>query len=121
MPKRLQLGTAGHAYPSWLRAIGLFCVVLFSVLSGVQVAHVHGEFLPHHTAQLGAPADASQIPEDSCPLCMAMHTALPAIASVTPVILCVDQFKQDIFVDRVPTIDWHFPTFSRPPPPAKSI
>ena len=94
------------------------CVLLVGLASSAQAVHVHGDFLPHHDAQLGAPADASQTPggEEHCPLCVAMHSALPVSIRLLPVTLVLVEVRLVAAVDRLPGTQWHFAMFSRPPP-----
>jgi hypothetical protein len=94
------------------------CLLLVAGASSVQAVHIHGQWLPKNAAQVGAPADASQLPggEDHCPLCVAMHSALPVTAHVEPARLVLVECKVVLGVDRAPETAWHFAMFSRPPP-----
>ena len=106
-----------HTYPLWLRLLTLACLLLVAGASTVDAVHIHGEWLPHHAAQVGAAADGSQLPaEDNCPLCVAMHSALPAVARVEPGRVVLVERRPAQRVDRAPATTWHFAMFSRPPP-----
>ena len=65
------------------------------------------------------PADASQGQgEEHCPLCVAMHSALPATMQVVPE--PVQQIAQTLYTHVLvaPEKLWSFAMFSRPPPGA---
>jgi hypothetical protein len=123
MTKRLQLRSNEHAKPMWLRILALSCVLLVGVASSVQAVHIHGQWLPESAAKAAAPADASQLPggEEHCPLCIAMHSALPVSASMQPVRMVLIEFRLVQFVDHAPDAAWHFALFSRPPPPVETL
>ena len=103
------------AQPAWLRALAIFCVFLLSVGSVVQACHAHPETLPlSGSSQPNAPGGTP--PADHCPLCVAMHSALPSVqgsatAPLRSVRLPVARPADPHRLGRVP-----FPTFSRPPP-----
>ena len=94
------------------------CLLLVAGASSVQAVHLHGQWLPHQAAQVEAAADGSQLPggEDRCPLCVAMHSALPVRAHVEPTRLVVMECRLAQGVDHAPAAAWHFAMFSRPPP-----
>jgi hypothetical protein len=80
--------------------------------------HVHGQWLPHQQSQVDVAVDTSQTPgEAACPLCVAMHSAVPVAAAV-PATTMVAQKSMRVAAsaDRVPDETWHFARFSRPPP-----
>jgi hypothetical protein len=83
-----------------MRATTLICVVLLTLLTFVQVAHVHP-----------VTADA-----DHCPLCMVMHSAAP-VAVVTPAMV-FSTASVPVPVPVVHTVarPWHCSLFNRPPP-----
>ena len=94
------------------------CLLLVAGTSSVQAVHLHGHWLPHQAAQVGAAADGSQLPggENRCPLCVAMHSALPVRAHVEPTRLVVMECRLAQGVNHAPVAAWHFAMFSRPPP-----
>jgi hypothetical protein len=96
---------------------------LLGFTSAAQAAHIHGDWLPHHAAQLGSAADDSQVPggEINCPLCMAMHLSLPVSAQLAPVGLVLMECRLVTAIDHVPANQWHFAMFSRPPPVLKTL
>lgn len=113
---------AEHAYPLWLRVLTLACLLLVAGASTVDAVHIHGQWLPHHAAQAGAAADGSQMPsEDNCPLCVAMHSALPVSAELGPVQMLLVAGSLVQGSDRAAESSWQFAMFSRPPPAAESI
>jgi hypothetical protein len=101
----------------------LACVLLVGVASSVQAVHIHGQWLPESASKAAAPADASQLPggEEHCPLCIAMHSAMPVTPSVEPVRMGPVQFRRVQVVDHAPDAAWHFALFSRPPPPVETL
>jgi len=118
LTKRLQRGAGAPAHSFWMRLLATACLLLVGLASSVEVVHIHGDWLPHHGAQVAAPADASQVPggEEHCPLCVAMHSTLPVAAKIAPVRLVLVAVKAVSVVDRLPSSQWHFARFSRPPP-----
>ena len=118
LTKRLQRGAAAHSHPFWLRVLASACLLLVSFASSAQVVHIHGDWLPHHAAHVEQLADASQLPggEERCPLCVAMHSALPVSNRVANVSLTTVVCRLVSAVDRLPVSQWHFARFSRPPP-----
>jgi hypothetical protein len=118
LSKRIQRGAVEHTPTLWLRLLAFACLFLVAGASSVQAIHIHGQWLPHHAQQAGPAADGSPLPggEDHCPLCVAMHSALPVTAHVEPVRLVLVECKLVQSVDREPESAWHFALFSRPPP-----
>ncbi len=107
----------------WVRVLAFACLLLVGVVGSIQTVHIHGQWLPHRAATVGAPADASQIPggEEHCPLCVAMHSTLPVSNRMQPVRLVVVECRALPVIGRAPDAQWHFAMFSRPPPPAASV
>ena len=118
MTKRLQRGATESAHPLWLRAVAFACLLLVAAASSAQAAHIHGKLLPNQSAQVDAAADASQLPggEANCPLCVAMHSALPTVVSLQPVQMVLVECKPATVVEQRHDAQWHFAMFSRPPP-----
>jgi len=79
---------------------------------------MHGQWLPHQQSQVSIAVDASQLPgEAACPICVAMHSALPVAATVSATELVANKpMRVAAAADRVPDEAWHFARFSRPPP-----
>jgi hypothetical protein len=116
--RRIKRGASPHSQPLWLRVLAYACLLLVVGASTVQAVHVHGQWLPQNALQAAPVADGSQLPggEDRCPLCVAMHSALPVTAHVEPTRLLLVECKLAQVVDRAPEAKWHFAMFSRPPP-----
>ncbi len=118
MIKRAKRGGAEHAHALWLRVVAYVCVLLVVGASSAQAIHVHGQWLPQKAIRAGALPDAAQLPggEDNCPLCMAMHSALPAATHVALVRMVLVECKVVQGMNHAPETLWHFAMFSRPPP-----
>jgi hypothetical protein len=102
-----------------LRAVALLCVLLAAVVGTAQAAHIHGEWLPSNTAHFSLASDGSQGQgEEHCPLCAAMHSALPASMQAVPEPACEVAQGFAAFVSAAPHKFWIFAMFSRPPPVA---
>jgi hypothetical protein len=123
LTKRIKRGANAPAHPTWLRVLALLCALLLGFTSSAQAAHVHGDWLPHHAAQVGSAADDSQVPggEINCPLCVAMHLSLPVDSHLAPVGLVLLECRLATAIDHVPVSQWHFAMFSRPPPALKTL
>jgi len=106
------------SHPLWLRWVAAVCLLFAGVASSAETVHIHGDWLPHHAAQVGAPADATQGPggEEHCPLCIGMHSVLPVAERVAATTMVLVECKLPTVVDRLPSSQWHFALFSRPPP-----
>jgi hypothetical protein len=111
---------AAPTHPLWLRVLALACLLVVGTVSTVQAVHIHGEWLPTGAHRAGLPADASQVPggEEHCPLCVAMHSALPTALQMAPEPALVAE--ADVVEQAMPAAEthWHFAMFSRPPPVA---
>lgn len=117
MSQRIHHGRSAGPQPLWLRVAAVVCLWLVSVVGIAQAAHVHGDWLPHHDARAGSsPAQVGATGEESCPLCVAMHSALP-VAGFSAVLLGVlFGFGLASRAGRRADLPWHFAAFSRPPP-----
>jgi hypothetical protein len=103
-----------------MRVLAMFCVLLVGGMGMAQAVHVHGDWLPDNAVHASIPADASQGQgEEHCPLCVAMHTALPITMQVVPepVREVVPGLTTHVLV--APQRLWSFAMFSRPPPVAE--
>ena len=114
MQTRLKPGQIGQLQSGpqrrmWLRVLAMVCLLLVCVASTVQVCHVHGELSP-------ASSDSRQTVPDHCPLCVAMHSALPATAYTDPepVLQVQALLPTTVSFERVQR--WRYELFSRPPP-----
>ena len=133
MKMRLQRGRKRTALPLWLRLLAIFCIGLVSVGSTAQVCHAHVDAFeasllqvhvagPVHAVAYDATKDPATKPDSdsssavNCPLCVAMHSALPvadALPQVSMVTLATLTREAD-GIDRM--FSWRFEMASRPPP-----
>lgn len=105
------------ARPLWLRVAALFCVLLVSVAGVAQAAHLHGKWLPDSSAQAAAhSAQSAAAGEEGCPLCVAMHSALPMAALGALVVALLLAINLLLASTQRPRAPWNFAAFSRPPP-----
>jgi hypothetical protein len=117
LQRHIQRDGVAHPYPLWLRLLTLACLLLVVGASMEDAVHIHGEWLPHHEMRATSAAAGSQLPgPDNCPLCVAMHSALPVVARLEAVRMDLVQCRLAQGVDRAPETNWHFASFSRPPP-----
>ena len=105
--------------PQSLRSVltTVACLLLILFASTAQAAHTHGKLLPQGLTQVSAIADGQHIlAEDLCPLCAAMHSALPTPA-VPPLRVALEKSPQAPDALRFGHSQaWSFDLFSRPPP-----
>lgn len=103
--------------PVWLRLAALLCVLFVSVAAVAQAAHIHGDLLPNHATQIGSHiAGDNGISEEACPLCVAMHSALPAAGFAALPSGLRGESALRAGCGRKPQSPWTFAAFSRPPP-----
>lgn len=108
---------SGGLRPLRLRVAALLCVMLVAVAGVAQAAHIHGKWLPNSTAQVSAHTTLSDgVAEDACPLCVAMHSALPVAGFAALVVALLLEAGSFAFLSRTPRSTWYFAAFSRPPP-----
>lgn len=114
MPQR---DTSGGLRPLRLRVAALLCMILVAVAGVAQAAHIHGKWLPNSAAQVSAHTALSDgVAEDACPLCVAMHSALPVAGFAALVVALLLEVGGFAFLSRKPRRTWYFAAFSRPPP-----
>ena len=118
MIKRAQRGAGEQAHPLWMRVLTLACLLLVVGASSVQAIHIHGEWLPQNAIHAGSLPNGSQAPggEEHCPLCVAMHSALPVAAHANTFLLTLVECKLVQALNHAPETQWHYAMFSRPPP-----
>ena len=97
--------------PLWLRWSAILCLLLFVLVSTAQVCHTHQD--------LNAPGQHSKSPApDHCPLCVAMHSALPsALHNAQQPFLHIQSFTAAAQNYR-PAARFSLHTAIRPPPVA---
>lgn len=96
----------------WLRLAASLCLVMVTFMSAAQACHTHSESSSlrhgsHHR---------QSVPEDNCPVCVAMHSALPSPQHLTAApALDVEPLSQ-VASDTLRTFRWRFELASRGPP-----
>jgi hypothetical protein len=94
--------------PLWLRVAALVCVLLIAVMSTAQVCHTH--------TPLASSSGSHQTAPDNCPLCVAMHSALPATLRAAPEPVLHMRALDSAAADAERLFRWRFQLASRPPP-----
>ncbi len=97
----------------WLRVLAVMCLLLVVAMSTVQVCHTHTRTIVKQGSRQGDPT-----PEDHCPLCVAMHSALPASIHVAPEPILAVSAMDSVAADAERMFRWRFEMASRPPPSA---
>ncbi len=98
---KLNLSAGGLLQSDWVRrATSLVCLLLLTLLTFVQVAHVH-------------PTDAAQ---DQCPICVVMHSAAPAERVTAALVFVRGAATVPVPVRPAVRRLWHCTMFNRPPP-----
>jgi hypothetical protein len=103
----------GARIAAWL------CLLIVAVASTAQAVHVHGGGFPSRNASIRhVDARARRGAESKSPLCVAMHSAMPAAVghAVVPIALEITETTPGQ-LPFVPELQ-HFAGFSRPPPAA---
>lgn len=97
--------------PLWQRWLTILaCVLLVAVMSTVQVCHTH-HLIPQPTGS------HQNLPSsDHCPLCIAMHSAMPASLHIGPEPVIQAQRLDSVAADADRPFRWHFQMACRPPP-----
>ena len=116
MQKRFEFGETAQEQPIWLRQMAVLCLMLICIVSTAQVCHTHADF-----SSTTKDSRQNSPGPDHCPLCVAMHSALPATASTAPQpVLEVDAVLYAA-VEMQYFQRWSFELFSRPPPIVRLI
>ncbi|WP_260706303.1 hypothetical protein [Edaphobacter flagellatus] len=97
--------------PMWLRVLALLCILVVAVMSTAQVSHTHAEFSALKQQNSHSPA-----PDDHCPLCVAMHSALAAPQQFAPEPTLSIQRLDSVAAEAERLFRWRFEMASRPPP-----
>jgi hypothetical protein len=107
-----QRGQSAQQRPMWLRLIAIFCVLLVCVMSTAQLCHTHAGISPlKQDSRNNGPAS-----DDHCPLCVAMHSALPVDLHLVPEPTLQIHALDSVAVDAERLFRWRFEMASRPPP-----
>ena len=88
----------------------MMCVLLLGVGSTAQVCHSHDD------GSALTKSSPVNVPTDHCPLCLAMHTALPAVGPSAPLLVRdIEELAKETSEDRRTDL-WNVSLFGRPPP-----
>ena len=98
--------------PLWMRVLAVVCMVVVIVMSTGQVAHTHAEF----SALKQGPKHSNPTPDDHCPLCVAMHSALMVPQQFAPEPTLSMQRLDSVAAEAERLFRWRFELASRPPP-----
>jgi hypothetical protein len=130
-PTRPKSGYRAQAHPLWMRLLTVFCMLLLGAAGTVQACHSHDDaFEPtlqstsHPAAQPAQPVNPDSDSPNStvrCPLCVAMHSALPVTHTLTQ----VAALRFDPPPAPAPSAPrlflWRSQLASRPPPSASLL
>jgi hypothetical protein len=83
-----------------MRLTTLVCLLLLTLVTVVQVAHVH----------------PSATDADHCPICVVMHSAAPVAAVAAAVIFTTASAAVHVPAVNSVVRPWHCTLFNRPPP-----
>ena len=111
-----QLGLREHR-TAWIRVLALVCLVVVMIMSTAQVAHTHAEF----SALKQGPNHKSPVPDDHCPLCVAMHSALAVPQQFIPEPMLSMQRLDSVGAEAARLFRWRFVLASRPPPSERYV
>ena len=111
MQQLFKLGLREHR-PMWLRVLAVVCLLVVTVMSTAQVSHTHAEF----SALKQSPNHNSPAPDDHCPLCVAMHSALAEPHHFAPEPTLSVQRLDFVAAEAERLFRWRFEMASRPPP-----
>jgi hypothetical protein len=98
----------------WLRVLALVCVLVVTVMSTAQVSHTHAEFSA--LKQQNPNHNSPPAPDDHCPLCVAMHSALAVPQHFGPEPILEIQRLDSVAAEAARIFRWRFEMASRPPP-----
>ena len=124
--------------PLWLRVVAFFAMALIGAASTAQLCHSHDDTLPvksfamaksavgiaNEASKDSGPTKSDQDRDGSavrCPLCVAMHSALPVTGHLPQVALLALVAVVPAAGDRGRRFSWRFEMASRPPPPSRSL
>lgn len=106
------------SYSAWTRWVSVFCVLMFGLASTAQAAHLHGLGAGSgvHKVQASEGGSKAYTDEEHCPLCIAVHWALPATMVTGPApasaLTAIVRACREVAAPSV----WPFARFGRPPP-----
>lgn len=97
----------------WLRLIAALCILMVVFMSAAQSCHTHAEA---SSLRPGSQQHQQPAPEDHCPVCVAMHSALPAPLHLAPAPTLEVEPLSAVASDTLRTFRWRFELASRGPP-----
>ncbi|WP_263415406.1 hypothetical protein [Terriglobus albidus] len=100
---------------TWMRWVAVLCMLLIMVASTVELCHTHPDSVQQTRDQ------RQSGPTDHCPLCVAMHSALPTSLHVTPEPVMQVGTVQGPAIDTRRRLLWAHGLASRPPPSVTTI
>ncbi len=100
---------------TWMRWVAVLCMLLIMVASTVELCHTHPDAVKPLQKQ------GQTAPTDHCPLCVAMHSALPTALQVAPEPVMMVGTVQGPAIDTRRRLLWAHGLASRPPPFANLI
>jgi hypothetical protein len=116
MQSYLQRGKNSQQPVGWMRMIAALCILMIAFMSAAQACHTHAE-----TSSLRQSSHHNQPPpEDHCPVCMAMHSALPATLHLAPAPTLEIEPLSAVASDTLRSFSWRFEMASRGPPAGQS-
>jgi hypothetical protein len=112
MQSYLQRGKNSQQSVIWMRLVAALCILMVTFMSAAQSCHTHAEASSlrqdtHHHP----PA-----PEDNCPVCVAMHSALPAALHLAPAPTIEIEPLSMVASETLQAFQWRFEMASRGPP-----
>jgi hypothetical protein len=116
MPRIFQPGRIAQRQPVWLRLMALMCILLIGIASTAEVCHTHpGAITSSKDSRQNVPSP------DHCPLCVAMHTAMPTTTTAASEPVLEAQPLALKLVAEEWALQWSYDLFSRPPPALLSV
>ncbi|HTH54368.1 MAG TPA: hypothetical protein VL495_10475 [Edaphobacter sp.] len=103
--------------PLWLQILALFCILTVCAMSTAQVSHTHAEF----SALKQQGPHQGPFPDDHCPLCVAIHSALSAPQHFAPEPTLAVHHLDSVAEEARSTFRWRFEMACRPPPVGNSV
>jgi hypothetical protein len=117
MQSYLQRGKNSQQPVVWMRMIAALCILMITFMSAAQACHTHAE-----QSSLRQSSHHNQAPQEGhCPVCMAMHSALPATLHLAPAPTLKIEPLNAVASDTSRSFNWRFEMASRGPPATDSV
>jgi hypothetical protein len=94
----------------------MLCLLMVGFMSAAQACHTHSEF---SSLRQGS-QHPQPVPEDNCPICVAMHSALPTPLQLAAAPALEIRPLEQVASDTLRTFRWRFEMASRGPPAAQN-